>query len=104
GVILRALAAWVVGLIFVWADQTHDYDLRLRMRGTQVHDDRIVLVVIPRVEWLNLQGHSPNYFRPLKESSYFNDSFYWNARLWKSLMRNILEDDPRSVGVTIYFG
>lgn len=101
---MRGLAAWVVGLVFVWADQTHDYDLRLQIRGTQTYDDSIVLVLIPRAEWLKLQGQTSNYFRPLKESSYFNDSFYWNARLWQSLLKQILGDQPQVVGVTIYFG
>ncbi len=104
GVVLRCLAAWVVGLIFLSADQNNDFDLRLQIRAPQGHDKQIVLVLLPRQQWARLQGQSLNYFRPLKEASYFSDSFFWNANLWENLLKEILTNHPLVVGVGIYFG
>lgn len=38
------------------------------------------------------------------EMSDLNDSFYWERHLWLDLMTKVLEQDPRSVGVTLYIG
>lgn len=101
---MRGLAAWVVGLIFLGADQNNDFDLRLQIRAPQTHDKQVVLVLLPRQQWARLQGQSLNYFRPLKEASYFSDSFFWNAGLWENLLKEILSNNPLVVGVGIYFG
>lgn len=104
GVILRGLAAWIVGLTFLGADQNNDFDFRLQIRAPQKHDKQIVMVLLPRQQWARLQGQSLNYFRPLKEASYFSDSFFWNSNLWESLLKQLLAEKPLAVGVGIYFG
>ncbi|MEK6556599.1 MAG: CHASE2 domain-containing protein, partial [Bdellovibrionota bacterium] len=104
GVVLRIFAAWMVGAIFLFVDQQNDFDLRLQIRNAQQADSQIVVVLLPRQEWARLQGQTLNYFRPLKEASYFSDSFFWNAQLWQKLLQKILAQNPRTVGVGIYFG
>jgi two-component system, OmpR family, phosphate regulon sensor histidine kinase PhoR len=103
-VVLRVLAAWMVGAIFLFVNQQNDFDVRLQIRNAQKFDKQVVVVLLPRQEWARLQGQNLNYFRPFKDTSYFSDSFFWNAQLWQNLLQKILIQNPRTIGVGIYFG
>ncbi len=103
-VVLRVLAAWMVGAIFLFVDQQNDFDVRLQIRNAQKFDKQVVVVLLPRQDWARLQGQNLNYFRPFKDTSYFSDSFFWNTQLWQNLLQKILIQNPRTIGVGIYFG
>lgn len=104
GVFLRIFAAWLIGMLFLLIDQQNDFDLRLKFRPAQDKNESIVLVLLPRQEWARLQGQKINYFRPLRESAFISDAFFWDTEIWKRLLERVLQDEPSVVGVGFYFG
>ncbi|MEQ1664786.1 MAG: ATP-binding protein [Bdellovibrionales bacterium] len=80
GLWLRALLCWLISFGFIIADQEHDYDVRLQLRGPQIVDNKIVIVLISnqeRTEWLKSQPSA-----------------------WEQLLSIILPQKPLVVGVT----
>lgn len=104
GLWLRGLFCWLIGMTIVLIDKEHDYDLRFKMRGTQSHLEKIVIVEISRQSWLEARGDRFSPIRPLKEVSQLTDSFYWHPNTWELILEKILADNPLSVGVSLYFG
>jgi signal transduction histidine kinase len=104
GLWLRALLCWLIGMVFVWADREHDYDLRIKIRGPQSVDERLLLITISAEDWGQWLGSQNDHLSWLKESSYITDSFYWNAEGWERLLKTLLSYDPQIIGVTPYFG
>jgi len=104
GLWLRALLCWLIGMAFILADLEHDYDLRLKIRGHQQHDDRIVILMITPEEWNTWTDSQNDLLSWLKESSYVADSFYWTPLGWEKLFSRLLAYKPKVIGVTAYFG
>ena len=104
GLWLRALLCWLIGLSFVAADQEHDYDVRLQIRGTQSADPSIVIVLISYAEWTNWIGERTDSLSVIKEPSYLTDNFYWQPAAWEHLISLVLQQKPRAIGVSPYFG
>ncbi|MGE4130707.1 MAG: ATP-binding protein [Bdellovibrionales bacterium] len=74
------------------------------MRGTQEASDDIVLVYLNQTDWNFLRGPSDGWMRSVKEFSSPTDSHFWKPAVWDELLGKILASNPRSVGVTFFFG
>jgi len=105
GLWLRILFCWILGTSLSVFDEVKDYDLRFQMRGRQEIDKKIVLVYFTQDDWSAWMGPMAgrNLLRSLKEFSPFNDSVYWHPKTWDILLHKILEQNPRSIGVTFFF-
>ncbi|MGZ3723391.1 MAG: CHASE2 domain-containing protein [Bdellovibrionales bacterium] len=103
GLWLRILFCWLLGTCFVFFDEVKDYDLRFRLRGPQESAKQIVLVFFDQDDWTAYHGQSNNLIRSLKEFQVITDSFFWRAKTWDSLLGKILEQNPKSIGVTFFF-
>lgn len=105
GLWLRALLCWLVSFIFILADRDVDHDWRMQVRGTQPHSENIVLVEIHFEEWARWTRYfNPNLPPHQKEATYLTDGVFWDAKAWQSLLKIILNQNPRMIGVTPYFG
>ena len=105
GLWLRILFCWALGASLPAFDETKDYDLRLRLRGTQESAKQIVLIYFDQEDWTAWHGPSlnANLLRSLKEFSTINDNFFWQARTWDLLLGKVLQQNPQSIGVTFFF-
>lgn len=103
GISLRALLSWLLALSFCLFELTSHFDWRFRLRGEQVHSDKIVLVYFDQEDWTEWHGQNRNFLRAFKEFSSITDSFYWNPATWRRLLTQILDQDPKVVGVTFFF-
>lgn len=103
GIWVRALLCWVIGFSFRVVQETSDFDLRFAMRGNQPFLDNIVLVYLEQSDLEQGLGYGRNVLRSLKEFSLLSDNFYWQSRRWHELLKTILVQDPKTVGVTFQF-
>ncbi len=100
----RAMLCWLIGTAVILFQDSPQYDLRFQMRGVQKTSDEIVLVQITEEDWSSLIERHQNVLRPLKEISNLSDSFFWNSRVWYQLLGELLKLEPRSIGVSFFFG
>lgn len=102
---LRALLCFLVGGSALVFDEATNYDRRFQIRGARAPDPRVVIIDLPEREWTALHGSATrDMIRPLKEIMTFNDSFFWTPELWQRLLKIVLEQDPKAIGITLYFG
>lgn len=104
GFILRCLLCWVVGCLALSSDELPTYDQRFQLRGDQKVSKEIVLITIRQSDFAMAYDKRTNYIGDIDQIADITDSFFWNRRLWTQLLEKILVQNPRSVGVTLYFG
>lgn len=104
GFLLRCLVCWVVGCIALSNDELNSYDRRFQLRGDQKTSPQIVLITIKQSDFATIYDSRTNFLDNMSEVTDITDSFFWNKRIWSELLLRILVQNPRSVGVTLYFG
>ncbi|MEZ0391439.1 MAG: ATP-binding protein [Pseudobdellovibrionaceae bacterium] len=103
GVILRGLLCWAIGCVILLNDEVTSYDQRLQLRGDQSVSSQIVLITLSPSDLMltdRLRGRS---FGPLGELTDITDSFYWDQKLWTQLLTKVLLQEPKKVGVSLFF-
>lgn len=97
GLILRGLLCWLFGLFLLTGSEQGRFDTRFSLRGNQpIAHDRIVI----------LKLNPSDFFSPLwaqKEISEVTDSFFYQPELWEQLLTKALQQNPKKIGVSLYF-
>ncbi len=101
---LRALLCWLIALFFLRFDANGTYDNRFRLRGTQKISNEVMLVTIKTSDFFKIYDLKTNSLINTNELSDLSDSFYWDRLMWQKLIAEILKQNPRVIGVTLYFG
>lgn len=104
GFLLRCLLCWVVGCLALSNDEISSYDQRFQLRGDQKTSPQVVLITIRQSDFATIYDARTNSLDNMSEVTDITDSFFWNKQIWSELLRRILIQNPRSVGVTLYFG
>lgn len=94
----------MIGCLALSADEVGSYDRRFHLRGNQSVREDIVLLTIYPSDFLRVYSGRPYSMRDMTEITDITDSFFWDKNLWKKLLGQILRQQPRSVGVTLWFG
>ncbi len=100
----RAFLCLLFSLIILKFDEVDTYDLRFKLRGPQKSSDSIVLVTIKPSDFVKIFDLKTNSLINVNESNEISDSFFWDQTIWHNLLKNILKQDPKSIGVTLFFG
>ncbi|MBC7467541.1 MAG: CHASE2 domain-containing protein [Bdellovibrio sp.] len=100
----RALLCWLISLSFLKFDEVGTYDNRFRIRGSQKISKQVVLVTVRTNDFSEIYDLKTSALINTNELSDLSDSFYWDRTLWQKMLSEILKQDPRAVGVTLYFG
>lgn len=100
----RALLCWLISLSFLKFDEVGTYDNRFRIRGAQKISKQVVLVTVRTNDFSEIYDLKTSALINTNELSDLSDSFYWDRTLWQKMLSEILKQNPRSVGVTLYFG
>lgn len=103
GLWLRVLVCWALGSLLPFFDEADNFDLRFRLRGHQQASHNIVLIHMDQKDWTTIHGPTENWMRSLKEFAVPTDSFFWKASTWDQLLGRVLNQKPKSVGVTFFF-
>lgn len=101
---LRTLLCWVIGCMALSSDEGNSYDQRFQLRGDQRASAQIVLITLKPSDLSSVYSRRNNSFSNLGEITDITDSFFWDKDLWHEMLSKILAQNPRSVGVTLYFG
>lgn len=101
---LRSLLCWAIGCLALSNDEINSYDQRFQLRGDQHVSSQIVLITIRQSDFAAIYDARTNYLDNMKEVTDITDSFFWNKEIWSEMLFRILKQNPKSVGVTLYFG
>lgn len=102
GVIWRGALCWALGGLFLITDEGSGFDTRFQLRGEKPPHQEIVLVNMRPAEMST--GKRNQRFSPdTSELMDVTDSFYWDQKVWANLLRKILKQNPKKVGVTLFF-
>ncbi len=101
---LRGLLCWLIACLVLSNDEITAYDQRFQLRGDQKTSSEIVLITIRQSDFSGYYNNRINGLTNMSDVTDITDSFYWNKGLWTSLLKKILKQNPKSVGVTLYFG
>lgn len=101
---LRCLLCWAIGCLALSNDEINSYDQRFQLRGDQKTSRQIVLINIRQSDFATIYSSRTNFLSNMSEVTDITDSFFWNKQIWSELLLRILSQNPKSVGVTLYFG
>jgi len=101
---LRTLLCWVIGVMALSSDEGNSYDQRFNLRGDQNASPEIVLITIKQSDFAHIYEKRTNSMQNVSELTDITDSFFWNKEIWLGMLKKVLEQNPKSVGVTLYFG
>jgi signal transduction histidine kinase len=101
---LRTLLCWTIGITALSSDEGNSFDQRFQLRGDQKASKQIVLINIKQSDFSPIYQKRTNSISNLNELTDITDSFFWNRELWTELLRKTLAQNPKSIGVTLYFG
>ncbi|WP_291516287.1 CHASE2 and HATPase_c domain-containing protein [Bdellovibrio sp. ArHS] len=101
---LRCILCWSIGCLALSNDEITSYDQRFQLRGDQRASQQIVLITIRQSDFATIYDSRTNFLDNMSEVTDITDSFFWNKPVWNELLLKILRQNPRSVGVTLYFG
>lgn len=101
---MRILLCWVIGCIALSNDELNSYDQRFQLRGDQKASSQVVLINLNQNDFETSYDKRTNSIGNMSEVTDITDSFFWNKKIWLELLTRILSQNPKSVGVTFYFG
>jgi two-component system phosphate regulon sensor histidine kinase PhoR len=101
---LRTLLCWVIGVMALSSDEGNSFDQRFNLRGDQSASSQIVLITIKQSDFSSIYEKRTNSMQNVSELTDITDSFFWNKEIWTNLLKKVLVQEPKSVGVTLYFG
>ncbi len=104
GLILRILVCWAIAAFVMYTDERTNFDTRFKIRGDQAASSNIVLLWLRPADINRYYDVRTQTLINLNELNEFSDGFFWDQRLWHQILKTILEQKPRSVGVSVYFG
>ncbi len=104
GFLFRGIICWCLGMLALSNDEVQSYDQRFQMRGQQVMASDIVVIVIRPADVAGAMYSPRNSLINISEIADLTDGYFWNPRLWNDLLAKILQQKPKSVGVSLYFG
>lgn len=100
----RALLAWLIALVVLKFDEADFYDLRFKTRGDQLIHKDLVLVTLKPSDLQKISDSQTTGLINVNESTEVSDSFFWDQKTWTTLLTKILKQNPKKVGISIYFG
>ena len=100
---VRTFLCWFAGLALLSNEEHSNHDKRFELRSAQPVSSELLIVDIPEREWLLASGLSSEFIKPRKTPE-VNDGAYWQPELWYRLLKNILELDPKVIGIGFAFG
>ncbi|MFZ4402622.1 MAG: CHASE2 domain-containing protein [Pseudobdellovibrionaceae bacterium] len=103
GFYLRFLLCWLIGLLAFSTDEVNSYDMRFEFRGEQKPSQDIVIINVDATDFTKYYAPMTEDFKNIEEWTNITDGFFWSPKHWSQLLKKILKQNPRSVGITFNF-
>lgn len=100
----RAFFCWFFACLILQFDEIDNYDTRFKLRGSQKTDSSIVLIHFNPYKMSKIFDSKTNSLININETNEITDSFFWDQKIWNDLLSKLLEQNPKMIGVTLYFG
>jgi signal transduction histidine kinase len=104
GLIYRLIVCWALASFVMFTDERTNFDTRFKIRGAQTASSQIVLLWLRPADINRYYDMRTQTLMNLNELNEFSDGFFWDQRLWYQILKTILDQKPKSVGVSVYFG
>lgn len=104
GLIFRILFSCAIGCLALTTDESNSYDKRFNLRGDQKVRHDIVLVNLRPSDFIRPFDVRTKSLAQLGEITDLTDSLFWDRATWFQMLATILEQNPKAVGVTLWFG
>ena len=104
GLIYRILMCWAIAAFVMYTDERTNFDTRFKIRGAQTASSQIVVLWLRPADINRYYDVRTQTLINLNELTEFNDGFFWDQRLWYQILKTILDQKPKSIGVSVYFG
>lgn len=85
-------------------DEKNSYDTRFQIRGPQKSATEIVILNIKPGDLSRYYDARTQNLLNLNQNQDFSEIFFWERELWFQLLSRLLDHQPASVGVTLFFG
>lgn len=104
GLIFRIFVCWGLAALVMLNDESYNFDTRFKIRGEQTASKDIVLLTFRPADLNRYYDLRTQNLLSLNELTAFTDSFFWDQNLWYEVLQLLLDQDPKAIGVTLYFG
>lgn len=104
GLIYRVLVCWAVASFVMYTDERTNFDTRFKIRGAQTASSQVVLLWLRPADINRYYDIRTQTLINLNELTDFSDGFFWDQKLWHQLLRSVLAQKPKSIGVSVFFG
>lgn len=90
----RAILIWLVAYLFLYFDESHNYDRRFKLRGAQPVAPQILIVLTEQADWAGEEQ-----FRNQKEILRLDPNYFYKGGFWEQLISKLLAGGPSSIGI-----
>ena len=104
GLLLRVLVCWALASLAVLNDEKNNFDTRFQIRGMQKVSPQIVLLNIKPSDLSRYYDPRVQNLLNLNQGQDFSESFFWDPQMWKLILKSLLKQNPKAIGITLYFG
>lgn len=104
GLFFRFLVCWLLASLVVLNDEKNNYDTRFEVRGRQSTSQDIILLNIKPSDMSRYYDNRTQSLLHLNQTQDFSESFFWEPELWSQILAKVLEQNPKKVGVTLFWG
>lgn len=104
GLMIRFFLCWGLGLLALSTDEANRYDTRFDVRGPQKVNSDIVVILLKQSDFSKFLDRRTNAILNVNELTDITDSFFWDKKTWSRFLSTLLNANPKSILVTLYFG
>ena len=103
GILWRGALCWSLGCLFLLSDEGTSFDSRFQIRGDRPVSQDIVLITVRPTEIASHLDRSHRLYPEPNEVVDVTDSYYWDQKTWSDLLKKILAQEPKKIGVSFFF-
>lgn len=102
-ILWRGLLCWCLACFFLLGDQNDGYDSRFQIRGELLAQNQDVVIITIRPNEIYPPVKTRGFDLDQTEASEATDSYFWDREIWTQMLSQILDQQPKSIGVAFYF-
>lgn len=104
GLLLRVLVCWSLTSLVILNDEKDNFDTRFQIRGQQKSTSDIILLNVKPSDLSRYYDSRTQSLLNLNQSQDFSEAFFWEPELWYQILSRILQQKPKNVAVTLFWG
>ncbi|MFN8846861.1 MAG: ATP-binding protein [Bdellovibrionales bacterium] len=103
GLLIRFLVCWALATTILTYDEKDNYDTRFQIRGRQNVSTEIIILNVKPSDLSRYYDPRTQSLLNLNQTQDFSESFFWEVDLWHQILSQVLEQNPKRIGVTVFW-